>query len=332
MLKVVQISESEFSVKGHGVHTAYIETTAALKKRSDVVVAVNSRQAADIIHIHTVGPYALERLLFGKGKKIVSAHIVPDSLVGSLRGAKLWYGLAKSYLRWFYNRADIVIAVSHETKHVLKNMGVNRPVAVIHNMIDVSRYSALPVNRVKLRQELGIARDDWVIVSNGQVQPRKRVDIFIALARELPDFRFVWVGGIPFKGAAAQYEKMKKLMNSAPKNVQFTGVIPLDLVSDYLQVADVFIMPSDQETFGLAIVEAAAASLPVVLRNISDYDHTFRDDAIICEEHEFGQVLLRLHDDVDYREQAVRSARNLACKYDSSILCEKLVGVYRSAL
>lgn len=327
------ISESEFTVKAHGVHTAYVEMTKALKKRDDVDVEVNvARENADIMHVQTIGLFSLVKMRKTKAKIIISGHIVPDSLVGSLRGAKLWYGLASLYLRWFYNKADVVIAVSEETKQALKNLGVIKPIVVIHNMVDTYYYSVRSNNLDKLRSELKITKDKWVVVSNGQVQPRKRVDVFINLARKMPDTKFIWIGGIPFKGLAAEYEKMKKIMNSAPSNVIFTGVIPLESVRDYFQLANAFIMPSDQETFGLAIVEAAAAGLPVVLRDMADYDNTFRNDAIMCAEQDFEKALLRLRYDKDYRESAIRSSKELASKYDSSNICEKLIKVYKSLL
>ena len=55
MIKVTMVSESEFTVQGHGVHTAYVELTNALKKRADVEVVVNQFGESDITHIHTVG-------------------------------------------------------------------------------------------------------------------------------------------------------------------------------------------------------------------------------------------------------------------------------------
>lgn len=331
-LRVLQISESEFSVKGHGVHTAFVETSNALKRRADIDLAVNSRRPADIIHIHTIGTYALERLLFGKGKKVVSAHVVPDSLVGSLRGAHWWHGLATWYLRVFYNRADLVLAVSDETKEALQKIGVKRPIKVLYNMVDTSYYKNNSEKRKKLRKKYGFMTHDWVVIGNGQVQPRKRVDLFVKLAHELPDMKFVWVGGIPFKGAAAQYEKMKKLMRCAPDNLKFTGVVSLEEVRNYLHTGDTFVMLSDQETFGLAIVEAAAASLPVVLRDIPDYDHTFRDDSVICKPNEFKEALQKLRSDKKHYKNMVRSAVKLAKRYDSQTLCEELVGIYKDLL
>src|SRR5688572_15073425 len=108
MLKVNMISESTFTVQGHGVHTAFQEMTDALRASGQADVVVNKfRRGVNITHIQTFGPYSLLHLWFGSGKKVVSVHVVPDSLVGSIAGAKYFYGLAKLYMRLFYGRADL---------------------------------------------------------------------------------------------------------------------------------------------------------------------------------------------------------------------------------
>lgn len=331
-MKIVIISESEFTVQGHGVHTAFVEMTNSLRQQEDITVVTNRRDKADIRHIHTVGPYALFHLLALSGKKVVSAHIIPESLVGSLFGARYWLPLARWYLRWFYNRADLVIAVSKATADQLMAMGVRTKIAVVDNTIDTARYVPLTSAKQTARAELGIERKAWVVVSNGQVQPRKRVDTFIRLARDLPDMKFVWVGGIPFKHTAASYQQMKHIIDRAPDNVVFSGVIPLDSVKQYFWAADVFIMPSDQETFGLAIVEAAASGLPVLLRDIHDYDHTFRPNALMCDEDTFSEGLIKLRDEPEYYREMVRQAKLLAARYDSRAGAQKLAALYHSLL
>lgn len=332
-MKVVQVSESEFSVQGHGVHTAFVETTNALRRQPDIEVVVNSREPADIRHIHTVGMYAWRQLLFGKGKKIISGHIVPDSLVGSLRLAKGWKGMASWYLKYFYNRADAVIAVSDATRDELQRIGVKRPIHVMYNMVDTRRYQPHPSDKEAARRELGLDTNAFVVVSNGQVQPRKRVDMFVAMAKLLPDVTFVWVGGIPFKAAAANYEKMRRTMKRAPQNVIFTDVVPLEKVKTYLHAADVFVMPSDQETFGLAIVEAAAAGLPVVLRDLHDYDATFRRFAYIADDVQaFDEAIEKLRSDKLVYASYADKARELAATYDSDTIARELVSLYRRVL
>lgn len=329
-LRVVQVSESAFSVQGHGVHTAFVETVRGLGQLENVEVVENSFARADIRHIHTFGGYGLAQLLFGRGKKVVSAHVVPASLVGSIVGAKYWLGVAKWYLRWFYNRADVLIAVSDETKRELEALGVHTRIEVIYNMVDTSRYAVTPADKTAAREKYGVAQDAFVVIGNGQVQPRKRVDTFVRMARELPDMLFIWVGGMPFGKAAAESSEMQRLIDTAPANVRFTGVVSLEEVQRYLAIGDVFVMTSQQETFGLAVVEAAASGLPVVLRDLPDYDQTFRPDAVMCGEDEFATALQKLHADPAYYRQMSAHAAQLAARYDSATIARQLVGVYET--
>lgn len=331
-MKVSVVSESEFTVQGHGVHTAYVELTNALKKVAGIEVVVNKSGPADITHLHTVGAYALRRLLFDRSKKVVSAHIVPGSLVGSLVGASLWLPLARLYLRWFYNRADLLFAVSDETKRELEKLGVKKPIEIVYNTIDTSRYLTTDADKERAREKLGISSTAWVVVGAGQVQPRKRVDDFVKVAGELPEQLFVWVGGMPFGKLAAGSRDMQQMMDNPPKNVKFTGVIEHEAVKAYYQAADVFWLPSEQETFGLVVVEAAAAGLPVVLRDIPDYAETFADNALLCQPEKVSETLKKLQDDQEFYEASKTSATAIAKRYDSVAGAERIVEVYRALL
>jgi 1,2-diacylglycerol-3-alpha-glucose alpha-1,2-galactosyltransferase len=329
-MRVRVISESEFTVQGHGVHTAFVELVESLKTLPDVDVIINKAGRCDVTHIHTVGGFALWHLLFSSGKKVVSAHIVPDSLVGSLVGAKHWLPLARVYLRWFYNRADLVIAVSDETKRDLESIGVRRRIEVLHNTIDTTKYKRAPGDREKARTELGLPAHGMIVIGAGQIQPRKRVDMFVEAAVLLPEMTFVWVGGMPFKRAAADHGKMDKLVKNPPKNVIFPGMLPLDKMHEYYHAADIFMLPSDQETFGLVVVEAAASDLPVVLRDIPDYDETFRDFSVMVPSGEFAPALKKLAEDEVYYDTMVRSSRRMAERFDSREGAKRLVELYET--
>lgn len=318
-LNVNMISESEFSVQGHGVHTAYIELTRSLKARADVSVVVNQDiDDVDITHMHTVGMYAARRLVNGPGKKVVSAHIVPDSLVGSLALARWWLPLAKVYLKWFYSRADLVFAVSDETKNDLLRLGVDKPIQILYNTIDTSRYKRTKTDRSTARKKAGLPIKGTIVMGAGQVQPRKRLDTFVAAAKELPDVTFVWVGGMPFKTAAADHGDMKRLIKKAPKNVIFPGILPLDEMVNYYHAADIFMLPSEQETFGLVIVEAAAAELPVILRNNPEYETTFAGDVLEFDsDAEAIAAIQSLIESKALYKKAVQGAKRIAKRFDS---------------
>lgn len=331
-VRVNVISESAFGIQGHGVHTAYLEHIACLEKRDDVEVVTNSRRRSDVVHIHTVGAYSLGKLLFASGKKVVSAHVIPESFVGSLVGAKFWAPVAKRYLRWFYNRADAVVAVSDDTKKNLLAMGVKKPVHVVYNSIDTTKYVTSAVLKKKARSELDIVQDAWVVIGAGQVQPRKRIDTFIETASALPKMSFIWVGGMPFGKVAADHTAMSRLMESPPSNVTFSGIVPFEAMRKYYQAADVFFLPSAQETFGLVVVEAAAAGLPVVLRDIPDYGETFKGDVVMADDATFVAELSKLRSDKSYYAKHKVSAAHIAARYDSKAGAEVLTTLYESLL
>lgn len=331
-LRVNIVSESEFTVQGHGVHTAFVEMVSSLRRRSDVEVLQNAKQKnVDVVHVHTVGPFSLRRTMLTRAKKVISAHVVPDSFIGSLRGAKYWRPLAALWLRLFYNRADVVLAVSDATKEGLLKLGVKRPIEISYNTIDTSHYRSSPELKQQARQKLGIAEDAFVVIGAGQVQPRKRVDIFLKMAAELPDVTFMWAGGMPFGKIASETESMNRMMKNAPSNVQFPGILPLEDMVAYYRAADVFVLPSEQETFGLVVVEAAAAGLPIVLRDIADYDATFRGSAMMAATgEEFAQLVGQLKSDPQVYEQYKAAAGEIAARFDSRAGAEQLVELYRS--
>jgi 1,2-diacylglycerol-3-alpha-glucose alpha-1,2-galactosyltransferase len=333
IMRVNVISESAFTAQGHGVHTAFTETIDALKSHTDFDVQVNTSRPADVVHIHTTGPYALKKLLVDRGAKVVSAHVTPDSFVGSIKGAKYWYPLAKWYLRWFYNCADVVIAVSQEVEEQLRAMGVRKPVEMVPNTIDIAPFTPTTDSKTEARKRLGIDKGAFVVICSGQVQPRKRVDSFVACARALPDVDFIWVGGIPFGQIAADHKAMQELMDAPPANVMFTGVIDRAEVVDYYLAADVFFLPSVQETFGIVIVEAAAAHLPLLLRDIEQYRVTFKggyesgkDDA------EFHNKIKRFKEDNAYYKKWAMAAQSVANTYSSVRGAKLIASAYERAI
>ena len=326
------ISESEFTVQGHGVHTAFIEMRNQLKKSPAIDLKVNAvpDKKFNITHIHTVGVFSLRRLKSKLGgKKIVSAHVVPDSLVGSLVGAELWSPAATKYLRWFYNTADAVIAVSEYTKKELEKIGVCSPIHVLENSIDTSKYRTSTKEKVEFREKLGFSKDDFIVVGNGQIQPRKKFETFAEIAASLPEIQFVWVGGIPFKAAGADFSHLSKLMKNPPKNLRVTDVIPLETAGIYMRAADIMFMPSAQETFGLAIIEGAASGLPVVVRDIPDYDSTFGNYVLRGDESNFREYILQLKNDKTFMKKWRDNSRKLAKKYDSAEATKKLIELYK---
>lgn len=329
------ISDSAFTVQGHGVHTAFTEHLNGLNKYAPEFELHTNQNGfkADITHIHTVGYYGLKFLLGRHGLRFVSAHVVPESFVGSFKAARIWLPIARWYLRWFYNRADGVFAVSQDVADELATMGVTRPIYVVPNMLDGGEFANSPKKRGVARKKLGINNNDFVVVCSGQVQPRKRVDSFLACAKALPNTKFIWVGGIPFKHVAADYHAMHKVMLHAPSNVQFTGVISHEDVVPYFQAADMFFLPSEQETFGIVIIEASAANLPILLRENRQYKVTFKDCYVSGDSDQvFTDTINKLAKDRSYYKQAQSLSKKIIEKYDTKNVMKQINTIYLDSL
>ena len=171
------------------------------------------------------------------------------------------------------------------------------------------------------------------MIGNGQIQPRKRLDTFIAIAKAMPEVKFYWVGGMPFKQLGADYANMQKLIKRVPSNVTVTGLIPLEDVRKYYAAADVFVLPAAQENHPMCVLEAAGASLPIILRDIPQYDDTFRSDAIMAAtDQEFIDAVQRLRSDAKYYKAAQAGAKNIAKRFDSSTGASQAVDFYRTLL
>lgn len=337
-IRVNMVSESDITVQGHGVHTAYVEMAQALEKRSDVEIVrggFGESVDCDIVHLHSIGTHTWRKLYQKGPRKVVSAHIVPASFVGSIRLAKYWLVFARLYMMWFYNRADKVLAVSGMVAEALHNelKVPKEKIETFYNTIDMSRYAHTARDKAEARQGLGIAGDAFVVLGNGQVQPRKRLDTFVAMARTLPDVAFIWVGGIPFGQLGADYGNMQKLINNLPGNMKITGVIDHSEVRKYLMAADVFCLPAEQENHPMCVLEAAGAGLPIILRDIPEYGDTFAGDAILCKtDDEFTASVTKLRRNKDFAGRQAAKTKRIAERFDSAAAAGRLIKLYKKLL
>jgi 1,2-diacylglycerol-3-alpha-glucose alpha-1,2-galactosyltransferase len=321
--------------KGHGVATAFEEMVRGLKQRSDVKVTINSWRKSDIIHVHSPDPKSMFHLILRRSKKVYTAHQVYGSMDGSIKGGKFVERLFFWYVRHaFYNRVDRIVAVSAMSARILQNeMKVKTPITTIYNTIDMAALAITPAKRRAAREKFGLSNKDFVVVGNGQTQPRKRIDSFANVAHELPDVKFVWVGGVPFGALGADTSRMDKIVDNAPNNVTWTGVVSLETAREYLMAADAFWLPSDQENHPMSVLEAAGAGLPIILRDIPEYDDTFRGDALMAKDDAgFAEIIEKLRAGGEYYGEAKRGAAKIAERFDSKAGAEHFMALYHELL
>jgi 1,2-diacylglycerol-3-alpha-glucose alpha-1,2-galactosyltransferase len=328
-MRIQVFSESAFTVQGHGVHSAFLDQVACLRARPDIDLVVNGRpdRRADLVHVHTAGPAALAFLLGARCAKVASAHLVPDSLTGSIVGAETLHRYLRGYLAWFYNRADLVVAVSTGVERSLRDIGVTAPITVLPNCVspaDVRRPAAV---RASIRSGLGLTPSDVLVVSVGQVQPRKGVTEFLATARDLPAVHFLWIGAPLFGPASRGRGKLRHAFETAPPNVRRTGQIPRTKVYDYLAAADIYLSLAVQETFGIAVLEAATAACPLVLSDLPVFRATYGDAAQYTDP---VPAIAALAESPQLRHEWGHRAAEAAAAYGRDAYGERLLAAYRS--
>ncbi|MET7485518.1 glycosyltransferase [Streptomyces sp. NPDC005538] len=314
------------------MHSVFSDTVTALRDVPGLRLGVNRWWRDGILHVHTVGPLSLTKMVHHKGIVVVSAHLTADSFSGSIIGAERYYRLSAGYLRAFYNRADLVLAVSSDVESKLVNDGVTRPVVVVPNRVPRNLFMAGPGHKSEARSQLGLGLDEKIVLCVAQLQPRKRPDVFIECARRCPDITFVWVGDSLFGPFSAERKSLRQEMFRAPGNVRFIGAVHRQVVAQWCRAADLFLFPSEQETFGLAALEAAAAGLPLILRDLSVYGDLFgrRGTGWIPARSasEFAQGVRLILSSATLRRSLAQSSVEASEKFDLQTLAASLINAY----
>ena len=273
MLKVTMFS-SATKVKGQGVGSAYLELMALLEKHfsGEFKVSVNRLKKADISHYHTVDfRFFLSTFLPGRGKKIGYVHFLPETLEGSLKFPWLIKVIFYRYLIAFYKRMDALVVVNPDfiSKLVAYGIPANK-ITYIPNFVSKKEFYPQTLGKESLRLKLHLPQR-FTVLGVGQVQERKGVFDFIELAKQNPEFQFVWVGGFSFGRITDGYKELKEVVANPPSNLTFPGIVERADMKDYYNVADMFLLPSFNELFPMSVLEAFSCQTPVLLRDLKLY-------------------------------------------------------------
>jgi N-acetyl-alpha-D-glucosaminyl L-malate synthase BshA len=216
----------------------------------------------DLLHVHYAIPHS------------VSAHLaramaLPRRLpfITTLHGTDITLvGSDRSYLpitRFSIEQSDGVTAISqYLKKRTVDEFGTRNPIEVIPNFVNCDFYH---------RNEDVNARAAWapngepILMHLSNFRAVKRVtdvvEIFAGVREKMPA-KLVMIGDGPDRGAAEHLARQKKIS----RDVFFLG--KQDRVYEKLGLADLFLLPSDEESFGLAALEAMACEVPVIASNV----------------------------------------------------------------
>ena len=179
--------------------------------------------------------------------------------------------------------SDVILASSfEEARQLVDHYGAEElRIEVVPPGVDHMRFS--PGSQLKARQNLGLGSDPMLMFV-GRLQPLKGVDVAITALKSLnrSDVQLAVVGGPSGLDGLAEQKRIKHLVNSLNLQGQviFVPPQPHDQLENWYRAADVVVMPSRSESFGLVALEAAACGIPVVaaavggLRTLVDHGKT----------------------------------------------------------
>ncbi len=218
----------------------------------------------DLIHAHYAIPHASAAYTAKQIVKQKTGRSVP--VITTLHGTDITLvGRDKTYepvVTFSINESDAITAVSENLKQeTLKHFEIRKEIEVIHNFVDLKRFNKKPLAAFK---KVIAAHDEKIVVHASNFRKVKRIDdvmeIFKNIHAAVPS-KLLMVGDGPERPVAEDLARQYGI----EADVRFLG--KQEQMEDILAVSDLFILPSEYESFGLAALEAMASSVTVVSSN-----------------------------------------------------------------
>ena len=225
----------------------------------------------DLLHVHYAIPHSVSALL---ARQMLAARGRRLPFVTTLHGTDITLvGMDRSYLpitQYAIQESDGVTSISNYLKEeTLTHFGITRPIEVITNFVNCDEY--VPIKDEAARAEArgrlaGLSNPgDAILMHLSNFRPVKRVvdvvKVFALVARELPAQLFL-VGDGPERSAAEWLAHDLQINDK----VHFMG--KQERVNELLPLADLMVMPSELESFGLAALEAMACKVPSIATRV----------------------------------------------------------------
>ncbi len=233
--------------------------TALAGKMVDIVQSAH----LDVLHVHYAIPHASAALL---AKQILAQKGIHIPVVTTLHGTDITLvGREVTYehvVSWSINQSDAVTAVSNKLKEeTLQHFQIERDIDVIPNFIDFNRFNKKPREHFK---QMIAPNGEKIIIHTSNFRKVKRVEdvvaIFSKIIREIPA-KLLLIGDGPER---SHIEKVCREHNTCDW-VTFLG--KQEAIEEILSIGDLFVLPSESESFGLAALEAMACEVPVISSN-----------------------------------------------------------------
>jgi N-acetyl-alpha-D-glucosaminyl L-malate synthase BshA len=296
------------------------------------IVEVARHQRLDLVHVHYAVPNAVSAVL---AREMLAPQ--PLKVVTTLHGTDITLvGNDPNYLettRFGILRSDAVTAVSSALREATqRQLGINTHIEVVPNFIDPERYEQAKANIGARRWS---APGEKVLVHISNFRPVKRVmdvvEIFHRVHQKVRS-RLLLIGDGPDRPKVEQQCRDLGVCDSTT----FIGNLPL--VEEVLVGADVFLLPSETESFGLAALEALSCEVPVIATAVGGLPEVVLHGETgflfpVGDVGAMADAAIKVLQDDELRTKLGRAARRSAVeRFDEATVVEQYRRIYRQVL
>ena len=178
----------------------------------------------------------------------------------------------------FLNKADLVLVPTESVRDFLINNGVTSDIQITLPGVNASRFDFSRTDEKDIfYRYFGENRSKKLVVAMGEYDNNMEgISAFINAAKKCPDVLFYYFGRESIPGIFNSF-KIRRIIDSCPKNVKFKGIIPDDVYRSALMNADVFMFPGYKKTGVVTLLDAMAAKCQLIVRKSAVFDGLLED-------------------------------------------------------
>ena len=333
-MKVLLYTEGLKKIGKSGLGKAIKHQMTALENEH-IEYTLDPKDEYDILHINTWFPksYYFAKKEKKKGKKIVyHAHSTEEDIKNSFLFSNVAAPVLKKLLIKAYGLGDAIVTPTPYSKRILERYkGLeNKKIYAISNGIEMKFFKKDSKLGKKFRNDYGYTKEDKIIIGIGLYIERKGILDFVEMAKRLPQYKFIWFGYSPL---AASPRKIRKAVKTKLPNLCWAGYVERDIIKGAMSSANLFFMPTLEETEGIPLIEACATKQNILVRDIPIWEGWLED----------GKNIYKGKNQDEYEEKIkgilegtlpslVNNAYSLAEERDLSNVGKQLKEVYNTVM
>ncbi len=299
---------------------------------SSKLVNIVKQYKIDLFHVHYAIPHAYAGYM---AKQMLRAEGIHVPMVTTLHGTDITlvgnHPFYKPAVTFSINESDVVTSVSQSLKDdTIRLFDIKKDIQVVPNFIDISKYNN---SFTDCQREMMAEPHERIITHISNMRPVKRImdiiEIFDRVVKDIPA-KLLLVGDGPEKKPAEDLSRRKGISD---KVIFFGNSSEIDKI---LCFSDLFILPSEKESFGLAALEAMASGVPVISTNTGGLPEVNEQGVSgylsdVGDIRDMSQKALSILRDPDTLTRFKRQAQESAYKFDTKNILPLYEAVYEMA-